>query len=433
MSGSIRQFVLLCAMAVLMSVGIAPVGPGSGPVYGQEDPCDVGGQRNPFAPLPAQQPPETPVETETPSVAKPPELQLETVVLKFLEVKSLKEVLDKMVSEYGAVAVNEKNNSVVVCDTPESLTRILAEIKKADRTPRQIMVEVVILDVQLRDDTEVGVNWDLLSSDLYDITYRQNLTSTRLQSTISNDDTIGNATVFNTVGAGGDLSVISGTVRNVLHLIQEKRDVEILASPSTLVVSGQTATIKSVEEIPYEEIVDTAQGGAAALTSTEFKEVGVNLQVSATVTDGNDIFLLVDTEQSVRTGESAKGVPIVDTRHATTSLLLRDGQTVVIGGLRRVETVKEVSQIPILGDLPLVGLLFRSTSKVTTRSELVVLLSPRIFKEEPIPQAVLAEHKKIRETSLLSERHREAGAKTGSQTAVSEGNLRTETQESGGQ
>jgi type II secretory pathway component GspD/PulD (secretin) len=126
-------------------------------------------------------------------------------------------------------------------------------------------------------------------------------------------------------------------------------------------------------------------------------------------------------------------VPIVDTRHATTSLLLRDGQTVVIGGLRRVETVKEVSLIPILGDLPLVGLLFRSTSKVTTRSELVVLLSPRIFKEEPIPQAVLAEHKMIRERSLLSERHREAGAKTGSQTAVSEGNLRTETQESGGQ
>ena len=86
-------------------------------------------------------------------------------------------------------------------------------------------------------------------------------------------------------GAGGDLSVIHGTIRHVLHASRQKRDVEILASPSTLVVSGQSATIKAVGEIPYEEIIDTAQGGSAALTSTEFKEVGVNLQVSATVTD----------------------------------------------------------------------------------------------------------------------------------------------------
>ncbi len=421
MSGSTRQFVVLCAMAAMMPLGALQVGPGVRPAYGQADPCDGAGSRNPFTPLPVQKAPETPGEEREPVAAKPPERQLETVVLKFLEAKGLKTVLDKMVTEYGAVAINEKNNSVVICDTAESLQRILAEIKKADRTPRQIVVEVVIMDVQLRDDTEVGVNWDLLSSDLYDITYRQNLTSTRLQSTISNDETIGSATVFNTVGTGGDLSVISGTIRNVLHVIQEKRDVEILASPSTLVVSGQTATIKAVEEIPYEEIIDTAQGGAAALTSTEFKEVGVNLQVSATVTDGNNIFLLVDAEQNVRTGESTQGVPIVDTRHATTSLLLRDGQTVVIGGLRRVETVKEVSQIPILGDLPLIGLLFRSTSKVTTRSELVVLLSPHLFNDEPAPPAVLAEHRRIREMSLLSERKREAGEDAGSEVTAPEG------------
>jgi len=265
------------------------------------------------------------------------------------------------------------------------------------------------MDVKLNDDTEVGVNWDLLSSDLYDVVYRQNLTSTRLRSTLSDEDTIGSATVFNTVGAGGDLSLISGTIRHVLHAIQQKRNVEILASPSTLVVSGQSATIKAVEEIPYEEVMDTAQGGAAALTTTEFKEVGVNLQVSAIVTDGNNIFLNVDAEQNVRTGESAKGVPVVDTRRATTALLLKDGQTIVIGGLRRVEKSKAVNQVPILGDLPLIGLLFRSTITITTRSELVVLLSPHICKDEPIPAAVMAECNRIREMSLLSERSGQAG------------------------
>jgi type II secretory pathway component GspD/PulD (secretin) len=223
--------------------------------------------------------------------------------------------------------------------------------------------------------------------------------------------------VFNTVGAGGDLSLISGTIRHVLHAIQQRRNVEILASPSTLVVSGQSATIKAVEEIPYEEVMDTAQGGAAALTTTEFKEVGVNLQVSAVVTDGNNIFLTVDAEQNVRTGESAKGVPVVDTRHATTALLLQNGQTIVIGGLRRVEKTKAINQIPILGDLPLIGLLFRSTTTVTTRSELVVLLSPHICQDEPIPPTIDAARNRIRDMSLLSTRQDEGGKDKAKDTA----------------
>ena len=161
---------------------------------------------------------------------------MESIVLKFLEAKSLKSVLDRMVTEYGTASVNEKNNSVIVCDTPENLAKIMMEVKKADQTPRQILIEVVILDAQLRDDAEIGVNWDLLSHDTYDVVYRQNLTNERLRSTRSDDETIGNATVFNTVGAGGDLSLISGTIRHVLHAIQQKRDVEILASPTTLVV-----------------------------------------------------------------------------------------------------------------------------------------------------------------------------------------------------
>mgnify|MGYP001231082224 CR=1 FL=1 len=409
MRDSIRHVVVLCAAGIIACLADAPLGIGLPPARGQADPCEAQSRRNPFAGLVAEEEkPEVPVEVAPPVVVQPPELQLETIVLKFLDAKSLKDVLDKMVTPSGMVAINEKNNSVIVCDTAESVRRILDEVKKVDQTPRQIMVEVVIMDVQLRDDTEIGVNWDLLSSDLYDVVYRQNLTSSRLQSTPSDTETIGNATVFNTVGVGGDLSLISGTIRHVLHAIQQKRDVEILASPSTLMVSGQSATIKAVEEIPYEEIVDTAQGGAGALTSTEFKEVGVNLQVSATVTDGNNIFLTVDTEQNVRTGESTRGVPIVDTRHVTTALLLQDGQTIVIGGLRRVETVREISQIPILGDLPLIGFLFRSSNKVTTRSELVVLLSPHLHQDDPISPVVRAEHRRIREMSLLSDRTRGA-------------------------
>lgn len=386
----IHQLALMvCVLfAVAAQSGVEPTGQDDVDSHVQS--TAAGAARNPFAALLAEPKPPGHTPAVEPEPTPPPELLLETIVLKFLDARSVQSVLERMLTPYGRIAINEKNNSVVICDTAASLQRILPEIKRADQTPLQVMVEVVVLDVQLQDDTEVGVNWDLLSHDNYDVVYRQNLTSSRLQSTPETAETIGTATVFNTVGLGGDFSLISGTIRHVLHLIQQKRDVEILASPKALVVSGETASIKAVEEIPYQEVSDTAAGGVGALTSTRFKEVGVNLQVSATVTDGNNIFLVVDTQQSVRTGESDSGVPVVDTRHANTSLLLEDAQLVVIGGLRREEKAVQTNQVPLLGDLPIIGLLFKSTITVTIHSELVVLLSPRIYRGEPIPEEVAA-------------------------------------------
>ncbi len=195
---------------------------------------DAIGRDDPFAEL-EKAPMELPeVVLEVPEEIREehPDLLLETVVLRFLDATSLKTVLDRMVTPFGMVAVNKNNNSVVICDTPENLPKILAEIRKADRIPPQVMVEVVILDVQLKSDTEIGINWDLLSDNQYDVVYRQSFSGSRLQSTIEDAETVGNATAFNTVGLGGDFSVISGTIRHVLHVLQQKRDVDILASPN---------------------------------------------------------------------------------------------------------------------------------------------------------------------------------------------------------
>jgi type IV pilus assembly protein PilQ len=332
-----------------------------------------------------------------------PELFVETVTLKFLDSKSLKTVIEKMSSEYGSISADGRGNSLIICDTKETLEKILAEIRKADKTPQQIMVEVVILDVQLDDDTEIGINWDILSDKTYDIGYRQNYTTSRLGSTIESAANIGNATAFNTTGLGGELSVISGTIRNVVHLIQQKRDVEILASPRVMMVSGESAYIEAIEELPYTEVTDTAGGGE--LTSTEFKEVGVKLRVSATLADSNSILLTVEPEQNVTTGKSNTEVPIVDTRKAKTTLLLKDGQVVILGGLRRQEKTKETDQIPILGDLPIIGALFKSTTTVVKNSELVVFLSPHIYKGEPVPNDEMAKYDEITARPLLSIPH----------------------------
>ena len=364
------------------------------------------GRENPFAQITPEKRPEamrisSPAASGEVEQEKDPELFVESVTMKFLDAKNLKSVVDALSSKYGRISVDGKSNSLIICDTNETLPRIITEVKKADITPRQVMVEVVILDVQLNDDTEIGINWDILSDKNYDTAYRQNFTKLRLGSTIKDDATTGSATAFNTTGTGGDFSVISGTIRNVVHLIQAKRNVEILASPRVMMVSGQSATIEAVEEIPYTESTRSTSG-EAAISSTQFKEVGIKMTVSTILIDENNILLNVNAEQNVNTGGSSVGeVPTVDTRKAQSTLLLKNGQVVILGGLRRQEKTKEVKQVPFIGDIPLLGLLFKSTETVTKNSELVVFLSPHVYTGQAVTADEAAKYDEIAKRPLL--------------------------------
>jgi type II secretory pathway component GspD/PulD (secretin) len=166
-----------------------------------------------------------------------------------------------------------------------------------------------------------------------------------------------------------------------------------------MMVSGKEASIEAVEEIPYQELTQTSGGGE--LSSTEFKDVGVKLQVGATITDSNQIHIILYTEQKVKTGESSSGVPIVDARTAETDLLLTDGQVVVFGGLRQ-KTNKQVEQkVPFLGDLPLLGALFKTNNTVIENSELMVFLAPHIYKNKAPTKAQMKKYNKIHNQPIL--------------------------------
>jgi len=316
-------------------------------------------------------------------------LCVETVTLKFLEAKNLKKAIDNMSSQFGSIATNDSTNSLIICDTRDRLDQIIAEIKRADQTPRQIMIEVVIMDIQLEDDTEIGVNWDRLFDPIQDVEYKQTLV----------DTLVGTAT------AGGDFIIDKASISGTIHALQEKRNVEILASPRVLVVSGQEASIRTIEEIPYTELTGTAEGGAQALTSTEFKEVGITLRVKATITDSDRILMTVQPEQSVKTGEatlSGNSVPVVDTRSVSTSLLVEDGQVVIMGGLRKREIRITNDKVPLLGDLPVVGFFFSRKKNEISNSELVVLLSPHIYKGEAVPEEVMKKWNTLKDRPMLT-------------------------------
>jgi len=386
----VRQAATVFAAMVVLSLALA--------AYGQDNnEIDVGkiSQSNPFVRFAGAQTP-APAAAAIAQESKP-ELFVETAILKFLDAKSLKASISNMSSAYGSIEPDGKSNSLIICDTNENLVKILEQIRKIDRKPDQIMIEVVLLDVELDDETEIGVNWEMLTPGDHDAVFRQNL----------NFGTPAASSTTST-GMGSNLWLLWGNdIRNVIHVLQQKNNVEILASPRVMVVSGQTATIEAVEEIPYQEVTDTSQGGTAAMTSTQFKNVGVKLTVGATLTDDRFILLKVNTEQNVQTGTSVlvaatSGVPIVDTRKVESSLLLEDGQILVIGGLRRKETQKQTNQIPILGNLPIIGLAFKATDTVQNSSELLVILSPHIYKGERPTDAEREKYNEITQRPLLT-------------------------------
>ncbi len=307
-------------------------------------------------------------ESERLVIVERPDLYMETVLLKFLTAdKELKETLEKMVTEFGAVSIDVNTNSMVICDSRESLDQIVSQLRKIDRTPKQVLVEVVILDVTLSDDTEIGVNWANLFSASHTFDYSQQLSN---------------------LTTGGTLTIMNNDISATVKALQKVRNVEILASPRVLVVSGQEATIETVEEIPYEEISESTGGAAEnGITSTEFKDAGISLKVKPIITDEGKILMHVRPNQSVDTGVPGldSRVPIVNRRGVDTTLLLNDGQLVVIGGLRRKDTKLSQDKIPLLGDLPLIGFLFSSDKVVITETELVILISPHIYDTGPVP------------------------------------------------
>lgn len=369
--------------------------------------ADANGRDNPFGGGFGEVQQESQPEILVTELAAPskPALFVRTVTLKFLNASNLKMVMDKMSSEFGSIGIDDNTNSLIICDTRENLEKILEEVKKADQTPQQIMIEAVLIDVQLKDDTEIGVDWDFLTTELKDASYRQSfIFPDRLSIIASDAETIGSATAFAPVGLGSELAIVNDDIRNVVHLLQEKRNVDILASPRVMVVSGQKAEIKTIEEIPYQQLTQSSAGGggASAITSTEFKEVGVTMEVKATVTDNGKILLVIKPEQSVRTGTSIGGVPVIDKRGVSTTLLMDNGQVVVMGGLRRQEITHNRDQVPLLGDLPLIGFIFANDRTIIENTELIVLLSPHIYKGEPPPADAMARFDKIREKSLLA-------------------------------
>jgi type II secretory pathway component GspD/PulD (secretin) len=327
-----------------------------------------------------------------------PDMFVETVMLKFLRAGNLEKAVTPLNSDYGTIAVDHETNSLIICDSAEKVAMIVDQIRKADKMPKQILVEVVIVDVQLNDETEIGVDWTDLLGDSDPL---NNVGIPGIPAGTHNNS-FSQGLIPNSLTGGATLHFIRNNIGVTLQALQQIRDVEILASPKVLVVSGQKAIIKTVEEIPYQEQSQTSAGGD--MTSTKFKEAGITLTVKATLTDEGKILITADIEQSVNTGVNTitnSTVPVVNTRSAMTTLLMEHDQVVVLGGLRKKETRISNDKVPLLGDLPLIGFLFSDDKTVIKNSELLIFISPHISIDGTPSEEEMKRYNELKDAPML--------------------------------
>jgi type IV pilus assembly protein PilQ len=327
--------------------------------------------------------------------------------ITYADVKEVEGALKKFISKRGSISSNPGTSNIIVKDSESNIKAIDAFIEKIDRVTPQVLVEVRIYDVTSTDGFDISADWTFgrnnpvtTISDTRTIT-TNNLTrtvtadgsvTTELTSTGWQDNTAGGAaTSYNYRKSkpfvGGDFSeTAGGTIRLglldtvslelELSILRSEVGAKLLANPRILVLDNETAEFEIVREIPYTEVSTT---GNTATQTVKFKNVGVDLQVTPHVTRDGMIRLNITPEFSVQVGTTTP--PTVDSRKVNTRALVKDGQTVVLGGLRKREVSQEINKIALLGDIPILGGLFSDVEESVSTNEIIIFITPRIITE----------------------------------------------------
>ena len=324
-------------------------------------------------------------------IERPEMLMSRIYRIAYTDVGEVEAALKKFISKQGSLSSNPSTSNIIVTDVESKIKAIDTFISEVDRITPQILVEARIYDITSKDRLDLGIEW-------------AGGRNTTIASAVGSNPSAGRKDPFiigGFSGATGKTSNTSGSLRlgwfnagididTMLKAQQENINAKLLANPRILVLDNESALIKIISEIPYQELTESSGGGS--IGTTNFREVGVELEVIPHLTRDKMIRLHLKPKFSVKTGDvvtvgSGAGVgydqPIIDRREADTTLLVKDGQTVVLGGLRKKEVSQQVNKIPLLGDIPLVGGLFRFEGEDTTTSELVVFVTPRLV-ETPV-------------------------------------------------
>lgn len=275
------------------------------------------------------------------------------------------------------IVADEKNNALVIMARPREYKMIEAALRKLDVLPQQVLIEATIAEVTLNDDLQFGLQWFFNNG--------------RATTTLSNAANGAVAATF--PGAG---TVINwGDARVVLNALKEITNVNVVSAPQLMVLDHQTAMLQVGDEVPIavQQARSVVDPDAPIVNSVQLRSTGVILKVTPRVNGNGMATLEIEQEVSdvARTTTSNIDSPTIQQRRIRSVVAAGDNQTIALGGLIRESKTNSRSGIPILQDIPILGHLASTTSRVAARTELLILLTPRVVRNPEEARSVTEE------------------------------------------
>ena len=288
------------------------------------------------------------------------------------------------------VVVDKATNSLIFQGNAEEYTQWIGLLKDLDRPVKSALVEVTVAEVTLSDTTSLGVEWTLANLNTNSGTYTTSFNLPAAGSSSSSTSSSSTSSTSSSIVSGTGLTItrlVGSTPRAVISALASGNNLRVLSSPRIVARNGETATIQVGNQVP---IITSQQsnantgGTAGVLQTVEYKDTGVILHVKPIIYAGGRVELEVaqevSTASATQTGVNIS--PTISTRKINTRLSLRDGASVMLGGMISSTNAASDSGIPLLKDIPVLGQLFRNSIREKDRTELIIMITPYVINDD---------------------------------------------------
>lgn len=280
------------------------------------------------------------------------------------------------------------NNSLIIRATQSDYKRVERAIANLDVVPNQVLIEATIAEVGLTDELKFGVAWTLSNKGGSQAGVFQ---STRMNTPVDTLTTL-------LKGSGFSWLYKAGSTAATLNALQTITRVNVLASPALMVLDGRTAALQIGDQVPITTQTATSviTPGAPVVNSISYRDTGVILSVTPRVNEAGRVLLEIEQEVSSvqATTSSTIDSPTFTRRRVKTTVIVNDGEAVALGGLIQDNKNFNSNQVPVLGNIPLIGSVFKDKDDKITKTELLILLTPKVVRDRTESQMVTDEYRR---------------------------------------
>ena len=288
------------------------------------------------------------------------------------------------------IAADGPKNAVLIEATPADYRRIMKVISALDVMPNQVLIEATIAEVSLNDELKLGVRWFL---------ERKNANYTFTDAATG---------AVSSVFPGFSYALAAANLSATLNTLNQITDVNVISSPSLTVMDNGTATLQIGDQVPIttQSAASVLGAGAPVINSVSYRDTGVILTITPRINESGRVLLEIEQEVSTVVPTSSSGIdsPTIRQRRIKTSVVVNNGEALALGGMIQESKTLGRTQVPILGDLPIVGNAFKQKDNKYGKTELIIIITPRVMRNLDEARQVTDEYRREFERHVLRDR-----------------------------